>query len=184
MNQGSLYPRQKNPTARGQCSELTSREYTCRSPNFCVDPNPLPRLLLNKEKLRSLLHERNLPVSGNKPDLLKRLQDFSQQPDQWERQVVVIFALIKSTLKAPLIPLRMLRPTQRKQRGRFTSKKLSGAAKRAEHLFQQQDPYASLSQESTSLTVTDRRADIDVQMQEQMVLKNQEYMHHSVHAKY
>lgn len=140
-----------------------------------MDPNPLPRLLLNKEKLRLLLHERNLPVSGNKPDLLKRLQDFSQQPDQWERQVIVIFALVKSALKAPLIPLRMLRPTQRKQRGRFTSKKLSGAAKRAENIFQQQDPYASLSQESTSLTVTDRRNDIDVQMQEQMVLKNQAY---------
>jgi hypothetical protein len=63
----------------------------------------------------------------------------------------------------------MLQPARRKQRGRFTSKKLSGAAKRAEELFQQQDPYASLSQDSGSLTVMDHRTDHEVRMQEEMV---------------
>jgi hypothetical protein len=53
-----------------------------------MSPNLLLRLLLSKEKLRLLLIERNLPAYGNKADLLNRLREFGQNPQQWDRQVI------------------------------------------------------------------------------------------------
>jgi hypothetical protein len=47
--------------------------------------NLWPRLSLSREKLRLLLSERNLPAYGNKADLLKRLREFGENSDQWER---------------------------------------------------------------------------------------------------
>lgn len=61
----------------------------------------------------------------------------------------------------------MLQPTQRKRWGKFTAKKLSGAARRAEELFQNQDPYTS--QEVEPMNIMDRRSDREIKSQKEMV---------------
>ena len=48
------------------------------------------RRLLSKAKLQLLLRERNLPVYGNKTILRQRLEEFGQNPDEWEWCVCVL----------------------------------------------------------------------------------------------
>lgn len=63
----------------------------------------------------------------------------------------------------------MLQPARRKYRGVFTSAKLSGVAKRADELFEHQDPYATSNRANSSLPVKDQRTDAQIQSQEQLV---------------
>ena len=92
VGQSSHFLTQSSLTAHGQLSKSPSEQLmTASASDFRVylnmSPNLLLRLLLSKEKLRLLLIERNLPAYGNKADLLKRLREFGQNPDQWDRQV-------------------------------------------------------------------------------------------------
>lgn len=61
----------------------------------------------------------------------------------------------------------MLLPARRKQRGTFTSKKLSGAARRAAELFEPKD--SSSSQAYEPFLAADHRPEHQVKMQEQAV---------------
>jgi len=64
---------------------------------------------------------------------------------------------------------RMLPTARRKQRGRFTSKKLSGTAKRAAELFDRDTAAAAKEIETVPKGISDQRSDREVEAQQQLV---------------
>lgn len=125
------------------------------------------RQSLSKAKLQLLLRERNLPVYGNKTVLRQRLQEFGQNPDEWEWYVCACTQLLGQECAAKGVfrcPACYSLPAE--SSAVRSPQKLSGAARRAAEIFEPKDPS---SQAYEPFLTTDHRADHQVEMQQQAV---------------